>query len=79
MPYWIRKTIYGTFVCLFCESLAVQIGQKWICTNVHCRQHDDIPVEQSWGSGGQGNSVQTVSTASGTMPYIAIPGTTTTS
>ena len=78
MSHWVNETIYGTFACFFCGSLMVQIGQKWVCTDVHCRQHDDMPVEQSRGFGGWGNSSQFVSTASGTTPYMVISDSTTT-
>lgn len=77
MPHWVNKGINGMLVCMFCGSLVVQIGQKWICTDVCCRQHDDIPVERSQGFGGWGNSEQVTSTASG-LYMVAPNGTTTT-
>lgn len=45
MPYWIKRTISGSIICLFCGSLVTQVGGLWFCADVHCVKHADIPVE----------------------------------
>lgn len=67
MPDWIEKTKLG-FVCLFCGGLVFQSTQGWVCQDIHCAKHGDLPVEQQRGFAGWVRPEPSAGTASVVSP-----------
>lgn len=63
LPYWIKKTVYGSLVCVFCGSLVMQTAGAWVCLNNDCEKHADVPAETQHNTP---NYFQINSVASGT-------------
>jgi len=47
IPHWVKRTMRETFMYLFCGGLVLQLTQGWICNNIKCKKHDDLPVEHT--------------------------------
>ena len=77
IPSWVKRTIYGGLICLYCGGIVLQVGQSFNCQNDHCKKHYDEPVRRSQGFGGLNNPNQIISTASGTTPYMVVSNSTT--
>lgn len=67
MPDWIEKTKLG-FVCLFCGGLVLQSTQGWVCQDIHCAKHGDLPAEQQMGFAGWVRLDSSAGTASSVSP-----------
>lgn len=73
MYIWIRKTLSGSLICIFCGSLVTQVLGIWFCSDPHCVKHTDIPVEAQKGFTGwihTKSALGTVSLASGSADRI---------
>lgn len=64
MPYWIKRTVFGSFICLLCGSLAAQVNSLWLCLDVNCAKHADMPTEEQQGFAGWTHTEFAIGTAS---------------
>jgi len=78
IPHWVKRTTQGTFMCLFCGGLVLQLIQGWICNNIECKKHDDSPIEHTQEQAARVTPTTAISTATGTAGDTGVGTTTTT-
>ena len=67
MPNWIKINKKGLTICALCAYSVVQMGYNYICTNLKCEKHYDLPAEYNNNPFPLNNYNYSVSTSTGTV------------